>query len=179
MNLIIDSFDRDNTATGLGTSDSGYTWEYYNEDNKSMQISDNKAVSITAYPSALCNLSSPNKTIESTVNASATGQVLVYTRYDKDSGRDYVAVRAKNDGLTLLKKVSGTNSEIQTIPMSELPAYPFNVKVEVNGDTHNVYVNDEMLMSHDITEFADSLYVGFSINGSGNYVDSFRAEVTE
>lgn len=183
VEMIYDSFDRENTTTGLGTSDSGYEWQYYiggaDDGSKEVKITDGKASWIRSYPSVLCELTDTNKTVEAVVNATDAGQVLLYTRYDKSTGRDYVAVRLKNDGLTLLCKVEGTNNEIQTIPMSQLPSYPFAVKVEVSGNTHNVYVNDDMLMSNDITNFADNKYVGFALNGAANYVDNFRAEITK
>lgn len=183
VEMIYDSFDRENTTTGLGTSDSGYEWQYYisgnNDGSKQVKITDGKASWISSYPSVLCELTDTNKTVEAVVNATDEGQVLLYTRYDMSTGQDYVAVRLKNDGLTLLCKVEGKNNEIQTISMAQLPSYPFTVKVEVNGNTHNVYVNDDMLMSNDITNFADNKYVGFSINGTANYVDNFKAEITK
>jgi hypothetical protein len=75
-------------------------------------------------------------------------------------------------------KQNGTNTEIQTIPIAQLTKqYPFTLKLEVIGDTHNVYVDNEMVMSQDVTLFNDKTYTGFSINGSGNYVDDFRAEI--
>ena len=75
-------------------------------------------------------------------------------------------------------KQNGVNTEIQTIPIAQLTKqYPFTLKLEVIGDTHNVYVDDEMVMSQDTTLFNDKTYVGFSINGGGNYVDDYRAEM--
>lgn len=180
VGLVYDSFDRADTTSGIGTSDSGYVWEYpVNAGNKdAILISNGTVVSKTAYPSAVCNLGAGDKSVEAVVNASNTGQVLLYSRYDLQTAQDYVCARAKNDGLTLMYKQSGANNEVQTIPIAQLTKqYPFTLKLEVIGDTHNVYVDNEMVMSQDITLFNDKTYVGFSINGSGNYVDDFRAEM--
>ena len=180
VGLVYDSFDRADTTSGIGTSDSGYIWEYpVNVGNKdAILISNGTVISKTAYPSAVCNLGAGDKSVEAVVNASNTGQVLLYSRYDLQTAQDYVCARAKNDGLTLMYKQSGVNTEVQTIPIAQLTKqYPFTLKLEVIGDTHNVYVDNEMVMSQDITLFNDKTYVGFSINGSGNYVDDFRAEM--
>jgi hypothetical protein len=178
--LVYDSFDRANTTSGIGTSDSGYVWEYPNNpgNKDAIIISNGTVVSKTAYPSAVCNLGAGDKSVEAVVNASNTGQILLYSRYDLQTAQDYVCARAKNDGLSLMYKQNGVNTEIQTIPIAQLTKqYPFTLKLEVIGDTHNVYVDDEMVMSQDTTLFNDKTYVGFSINGSGNYVDDFRAEM--
>ena len=180
VGLVYDSFDRANTTSGIGTSDSGYVWEYPSNagNEEAIIISNGTVISKTAYPSAVCNLGAGDKSVKAVVNASNTGQVLLYSRYDLQTARDYVCIRAKNDGLTLMYKKDGTNSEIQTIPIAQLTKqYPFTLKLEVIGDTHNVYVDNEMVMSQDITLFNDRTYVGFSINGSGNYVDDYRAEM--
>lgn len=180
VGLVYDSFDRADTTYGIGISDSGYVWEYpVNAGNKdAILISNGTVVSKTAYPSAVCNLGAGDKSVEAVVNASNTGQVLLYSRYDLQTAQDYVCARAKNDGLTLMYKKDGTNTEVQTIPIAQLTKqYPFTLKLEVIGDTHNVYVDNEMVMSQDIALFNDKTYVGFSINGSGNYVDDYRAEL--
>jgi hypothetical protein len=180
VGLVYDSFDRENTTSGIGTSDSGYVWEYpKNPGNRdAIIISNGTVISKTAYPSAVCNLGAGDKSVEAVVNASNTGQILLYSRYDLQTAQDYVCARAKNDGLTLMYKQNGVNTEMQTIPIAQLTKqYPFTLKLEVIGDTHNVYVDDEMVMSQDTTLFNDKTYVGFSINGSGNYVDDFRAEM--
>lgn len=180
VGLVYDSFDRADTTYGIGTSDSGYVWEYpVNAGNKdAILISNGTVVSKTAYPSAVCNLGAGDKSVEAVVNASNAGQILLYSRYDLQTAQDYVCARAKNDGLTLMYKKDGTNTEVQTIPIAQLTKqYPFTLKLEVIGDTHNVYVDNEMVMSQDITLFNDRTYVGFSINGSGNYVDDYRAEL--
>lgn len=179
VGLVYDSFDRADTTSGIGTSDSGYVWEYPDAVNKdAIIISNGTVISKKAYPSAVCNLGAGDKSVEAVVNASNTGQALLYSRYDLQTAQDYVCARAKNDGLTLMYKKDGTNSEIQTIPIAQLTKqYPFTLKLEVIGDTHNVYVDNEMVMSQDITLFNDRTYIGFSINGSGNYVDDFRAEM--
>lgn len=179
VGLVYDSFDRADTTSGIGTSDSGYVWEYPDADNKdAIIISNGTVISKKAYPSAVCNLGAGDKSVEAVVNASNTGQALLYSRYDLQTAQDYVCARAKNDELTLMYKKDGTNSEIQTIPIAQLTKqYPFTLKLEVIGDTHNVYVDNEMVMSQDITLFNDRTYIGFSINGSGNYVDDFRAEM--
>jgi hypothetical protein len=180
VGLVYDSFDRADTPYGIGTSDSGYVWEYpNNHDNRdAIVISNGTVISKRAYPSAVCNLGAGDKSVEAVVNASNTGQILLYSRYDLQTAQDYVCIRAKNDGLTLMYKQNGTNAEIQTIPIAQLTKqYPFTLKLEVIGDTHNVYVDNEMVMSQDVTLFNDKTYTGFSINGSGNYVDDFRAEI--
>lgn len=180
VGLVYDSFDRADTTYGIGTSDSGYVWEYPGSagNKDAILISNGTVVSKTAYPSAVCNLGAGDKSVEAVVNASNTGQILLYSRYDLQTSQDYVCARAKNDGLTLMYKKGGTNTEVQTIPIAQLTKqYPFTLKLEVIGDTHNVYVDNEMIMSQDITLFNDKTYVGFSINGSGNYVDDFRAEI--
>jgi hypothetical protein len=180
VGLVYDSFDRENTTSGIGTSDSGYVWEYPNNpgNKDAIVISNGTVISKTAYPSAVCNLGAGDKSVEAVVNASNDGQILLYSRYDLQTAQDYVCARAKNDGLTLMYKQNGVNNEIQTIPIAQLTKqYPFTLKLEVIGDTHNVYVDDEMVMSQDTTLFNDKTYVGFSINGSGNYVDDFRAEM--
>jgi hypothetical protein len=180
VGLVYDSFDRENTTSGIGTSDSGYVWEYPNNpgNKDAIVISNGTVVSKTAYPSAVCNLGAGDKSVEAVVNASNAGQILLYSRYDLQTAQDYVCARAKNDGLALMYKQNGVNTEIQTIPIAQLTKqYPFTLKLEVIGDTHNVYVDDEMVMSQDTTLFNDKTYVGFSINGSGNYVDDFRAEM--
>lgn len=181
VGLVYDSFDRADTTSGIGTSDSGYVWEYPNiAGNKdAILISNGTVISKTTYPSAVCNLGAGDKSVEAVVNASNAGQILLYSRYDLQTAQDYVCVRAKNNGLTLIYKQNGVNTEIQTIPIAQLTKqYPFTLKLEVIGDTHNVYIDNEMIMSHDITLFNDRTYVGFSINGSGNYVDDFRSEIT-
>lgn len=180
VGLVYDSFDRADTTSGIGTSDSGYVWEYpVNAGNKdAIVISNGTVISKTAYPSAICNLGAGDKYVEAVVNASNTGQILLYSRYDLQTAQDYVCARAKNDGLALMYKQNGTNTEVQTIPIAQLTKqYPFTLKLEVIGDTHNIYVDNEMIMSQDITLFNDKTYVGFSINGSSNYVDDFRAEM--
>ncbi len=180
VGLVYDSFDRADTTSGIGTSDSGYVWKYPNVENNKDKIiiSNGTVVSTTLYPSALCNLGAGDKSVEAVVNASNTGQILLYSRYDMQTTSDYVCARAKNDGLALMYKQNGVNTEIQTIPISQLTKqYPFTLKLEVIGDTHNVYVDDEQIMSQDVTLFSDKTYVGFSVNGSGNYVDDFRAEL--
>ena len=50
----------------------------------------------------------------------------------------------------------------------------FVLKLEVIGDTHNVYVDDEMVMSNDVDKFADAPYVGIQVT-TGNYVDDFKS----
>lgn len=180
VGLVYDSFDRADTTYGIGISDSGYKWEYpANTGNEeAILISNGTVVSKTAYPSAVCNLGAGDKSVEAVVNASNAGQILLFSRYDLQTTQDYVCARAKNDGLTLMYKQNGVNTEVQTIPIAQLTKqYPFTLKLEVIEDTHNVYVDDEMVMSQDITFFNDKTYVGFSINGSGNYVDDFRAEM--
>jgi hypothetical protein len=180
VGLVYDSFDRENTTSGIGTSDSGYVWEYPNNpgNRDAIVISNGTVISKTAYPSAVCNLGAGDKSVEAVVNASNEGQILLYSRYDLQTAQDYVCARAKNDGLALMYKQNGVNTEIQTIPIAQLPKqYPFTLKLEVIGDTHNVYVDNEMIMSQDVTLFKDRTYTGFSINGSGNYVDDFRAEM--
>ena len=172
---IYDSFNRANTTSGLGTSDSGHIWKHYDNDGTKIYISDGKVFSYKDYPSSYCVLGTGNRSIQADIYSDAAGQILLYSRYNENTGRDYVAVRCNKDGLTLLLKDNGTNKEIQSISASRLPSFPYTVKIDVIDDTHNVYVNDELMISHDITNLSDNANVGFSINGSESYIDNFKA----
>ena len=172
---IYDSFNRANTTSGLGTSDSGHIWKHYDNDGTKIYISDGKVFSSKDYPSSYCVFGTGNRSIQSDIYSDAAGQILLYSRYNENTGRDYVAVRCNKDGLTLLLKDNGTNKEIQSISASRLPSFPYTVKIDVIDDTHNVYVNDELMISHDITNLSDNANVGFSINGSESYIDNFKA----
>ena len=172
---IYDSFDRANTTSGLGTSDSGHIWKHYDNDGTKIYISDGKVFSYKDYPSSYCVLGTGNRSIQADIYSDAAGQILLYSRYNENTGRDYVAVRCNKDGLTLLLKDNGTNKEIQSISASRLPSFPYTVKIDVIDDTHNVYVNDELLISHNIITLSDNANVGFSINGSESYIDNFKA----
>ena len=172
---IYDSFDRANTTSGLGTSDSGHIWKHYDNDGTKIYISDGKVFSYKDYPSSYCVLATGNRSIQADIYSDAAGQILLYSRYNENTGRDYVAVRCNKDGLTLLLKDNGTNNEIQSISASRLPSFPYTVKIDVIDNTHNVYVNDELMISHDITNLSDNANVGFSINGSESYIDNFKA----
>ena len=172
---IYDSFNRANTTSGLGTSDSGHIWKHYDNDGTKIYISDGKVFSYKDYPSSYCVLGTGNRSIQADIYSDAAGQILLYSRYNENTGRDYVAVRCNKDGLTLLLKDNGTNKEIQSISASRLPSFPYSVKIDVIDNTHNVYVNDELMISHDITNLSDNANVGFSINGSESYIDNFKA----
>ena len=172
---IYDSFDRANTTSGLGTSDSGHIWKHYDNDGTKIYISDGKVFSYKDYPSSYCVFGTGNRSIQADIYSDAAGQILLYSRYNENTGRDYVAVRCNKDGLTLLLKDNGTNKEIQSISASRLPSFPYTVKIDVIDDTHNVYVNDELLISHNIITLSDNANVGFSINGSESYIDNFKA----
>lgn len=172
---IYDSFNRANTTSGLGTSDSGHIWKHYGNDGTKIYISDGKVFSYIDYPSSYCVLGTGNRSIQADIYSDAAGQILLYSRYNENTGRDYVAVRCNKDGLTLLLKDNGTNKEIQSISASRLPSFPYTVKIDVIDNTHNVYVNDELMISHDITNLSDNANVGFSINGSESYIDNFKA----
>ena len=139
---IYDSFDRANTTSGLGTSDSGHIWKHYDNDGTKIYISDGKVFSYKDYPSSYCVLGTGNRSIQADIYSDAAGQILLYSRYNENTGRDYVAVRCNKDGLTLLLKDNGTNKEIQSISASRLPSFPYTVKIDVIDNTHNVYVND-------------------------------------
>ena len=172
---IYDSFDRANTTSGLGTSDSGHIWKHYDNDGTNTYIYDGKVFSSKDYPSSYCVLGSGDRAIQAEVYSDNTGQLLLFTRFNEINKKDYVAVRVNNDGLTLLLKDNGTITEIQSISASRLPSFPYTVKIDVINNTHNVYVNDELMISHDITNLSDNANVGFSINGSESYIDNFKA----
>ena len=172
---IYDSFNRANTTSGLGTSDSGHIWKHYSNDGTKIYISDGKVFSYKDYPSSYCVLGTGDRSIQADIYSDAAGQILLYSRYNENTGRDYVAVRCNKDGLTLLLKDNGTNKEMQSISASRLPSFPYTVKIDVIDNTHNVYVNDELMISHDITNLSDNANVGFSINGSESYMDNFKA----
>lgn len=172
---IYDSFNRANTTSGLGTSDSGHIWKYFGDDEANTYISDGKVFSYKDYPSSYCVFGTGNRSIQADVYSDTAGQILLYTRFNEIDKKDYVAVRVYNDGLTLLLKDNGTIKEIQSISASRLPSFPYTVKIDVINDTHNVYVNDELMISHNIPNFSDNANVGFSINGRESYIDDFKA----
>ena len=177
ISAIYDSFNRGNTTSGIGTSDSGHIWKHYTGDEVKMYIHDGKVFASKDYPSAYCALRSGDHNVQAKVSCVNEGQLLLYTRYDETTGKDYVAVRVKNDKLTLLAKKNAVNEELQSISASQLPSFPYTLKVDVVGNTHNVYVNDELMISHDIVYLSDNANVGFSINGNGNYIDDFSSDI--
>ena len=58
---IYDSFNRANTTSGLGTSDSGHIWKHYDNDGTQTYISDGKVFSYKDYPSSYCVFGTGNR----------------------------------------------------------------------------------------------------------------------
>jgi lysophospholipase L1-like esterase len=175
--FLIDTFDRPDSDI-LGESDTGQLWlTQQTASSNTISIKNQKAVSNNSgYPSALCSVNtSKNIYCEADVNYNGSGQILLYTNYNYNTDKDYICVRLNSEGVSLIKKVSGANSVINT---TTCPDGEFNLAISQNDTEYTVYINGTIVLTDIIND--DNLnsltYIGFSINGSDNYVDNFKVK---
>ena len=156
---VSDTFNRANSTTGIGTADSGQTWEALTGVNG---ISSNEAYGVSfdsnfARSIIDSGLSDFTLTCDITKGSSSWAPRLIFRVTDNNN---MIGVSLPNGQITLYKRVGGAYISIASVE-SSMPTATY--KIVCNGTSVKVYVDDVIVFDEVITDFTSVTKHGISV----------------
>ncbi|MDP4224820.1 MAG: hypothetical protein Q8910_00420 [Bacteroidota bacterium] len=159
--LFYDTYNRSNSSTTLGTSDSGQTYTYV---GGTFGISSNRAyvASYTSLPRALVNINNSNCTLTGIVGTPATNMRFIF-RYASSSNEWMVDISST---YSLFKRVSGTTSTAASTTVT--PVSGDVVKLVLVGQQIMLSINNTLVANIFDTFNQDATTYGIGSIGTSN-----------
>lgn len=171
---IVDSFDRANSTTTLGDTDTGETWAYFRTGAGRVGISGNRAYCATVDASTnLAYLDAGEVDVHvkcGLTHNDASGVVSVVCRFNHTTFNGYIVLPIDGTSLILGRLDGGVLTPLDSVAMT-LPDRLDLLFTSVD-DVLTVYLDgNEVLSATDAAHVGTE--VGFNLNLAGAYVDSF------
>lgn len=175
---VLDSFDRADSATTLGTSDSGDVWQYFQPGSGLIGISGNKAYMATsdAYGANIAYLDTgeANQFVKADMTPNGAGGNLgLLVRFDGATRNGYYVFFA-GSSIGLLRLDAGAPTAIGLGWAGTVPT-TCTLAVICDGSLIRVYLDGVLIIEETEATYTSNTEVGMLLNQSGAYVDNLSA----
>lgn len=176
--LVSDSFNRANSTTALGTTDSynGGTAKTWVADVGTWGISNNKAYEITASTTGLVWVDTGFSDFSVSADIAWQSNAGIVARYT--SATDYIFARIGTTDIKLFKTVAGTSTQIgNTYTFTPSAGTTYNLKISLSGSSLTVYKDGSSVITATDTFNQTATRAGFrNFNDTTSTFDNFQAQ---
>lgn len=176
---VVDSFDRADNPSSLGSADQGGTWTTVAfAATGVLGISSNQAYCSTTDPAGLAGVIDSGEAdgyAQAVIDANGQSQVSLAFRGDIGSGSVWMVDIDVSSGASALQKlVSGVLTQVATTTGIDW-GDPHLVRAEYVGDDIAVFIDGEQVMSTTDSALNTETEVGFVLNNTSSRIDDFES----